>query len=206
MARSTPRAPFPAHADPARRGGFNRWRHPKGFGPLLMAPPEVGDHHQATVQVPKDAYCLDFVFRCGLGGVGRASPQGWAVCVSKGTVAGLQPGRLPSPPWASPRRQTLPCPGVPPPSPAHPPTHSDALENGQYDSNRGLDYHLPVEGSGAWGHRQRQRAGAGWAWCGVLAWAHPRPPACPACASPPVPAPCCRSGGGAAAARGACGG
>lgn len=35
-------------------------------------------------------------------------------------------------------------------APACPPTHScsDALEYGQYDSNGGLDYHLPIEGSG----------------------------------------------------------
>lgn len=29
-----------------RRGGWNRWRHPRGFGPLEMAPPTVGDHFQ----------------------------------------------------------------------------------------------------------------------------------------------------------------
>lgn len=26
------------------RGGFNRWRHPKPFGPIQMIPPESGDH------------------------------------------------------------------------------------------------------------------------------------------------------------------
>ncbi len=26
------------------RGGFNRWKHPKPFGPIQMIPPESGDH------------------------------------------------------------------------------------------------------------------------------------------------------------------
>ncbi len=26
------------------RGGWNRWRHPRGFGPVEMVPPAVGDH------------------------------------------------------------------------------------------------------------------------------------------------------------------
>ncbi len=29
-----------------RRGGWNRWRHPRSFGPLEMTPPKVGDHFQ----------------------------------------------------------------------------------------------------------------------------------------------------------------
>jgi starch synthase len=45
------------------RGGYNRWRHPKGFGPLEMSPPAPGaSHFSATVALPKDAYSLDFVF------------------------------------------------------------------------------------------------------------------------------------------------
>jgi starch synthase len=45
------------------RGGFNRWRHPKAFGPVQMDPPAPGtSHHRAVVKVPKDAYSLDFVF------------------------------------------------------------------------------------------------------------------------------------------------
>ncbi|KAL4420307.1 hypothetical protein ABPG77_001397 [Micractinium sp. CCAP 211/92] len=44
------------------KGGFNRWRHPRGFGPVEMVPPELGDHFQFSVQVPKDAYSMDFVF------------------------------------------------------------------------------------------------------------------------------------------------
>lgn len=44
------------------RGGFNRWRHPKGYGPIEMEQPGAGDHFSATVTVPKDAYALDFVF------------------------------------------------------------------------------------------------------------------------------------------------
>ncbi|EFN55259.1 hypothetical protein CHLNCDRAFT_134595 [Chlorella variabilis] len=44
------------------KGGWNRWRHPKAFGPLEMDPPKEGDHHSVTVTVPKDAYYLDFVF------------------------------------------------------------------------------------------------------------------------------------------------
>ena len=46
------------------------------------------------------------------------------------------------------------CSPAPPP---HPPPRSDALEFGQYDSNGGLDYHLPVEGSGEGGAGQRWR-------------------------------------------------
>ncbi|KAI7836090.1 hypothetical protein COHA_010018 [Chlorella ohadii] len=68
------------------KGGWNRWRHPRSFGPLEMTPPKVGDHFQTTITVPKDAYSMDFVF-------------------------------------------------------------TDAPEYGQYDSNGGLDYHLPIEGS-----------------------------------------------------------
>ncbi|PSC67151.1 glycosyltransferase family 5 [Micractinium conductrix] len=68
------------------KGGYNRWRHPRGFGPLEMTPPTEGEHFQATIQVPRDAYSMEFVF-------------------------------------------------------------SDAAEGGEYDSNRGLDYHLPVQGS-----------------------------------------------------------
>jgi hypothetical protein len=26
------------------RGGFNRWRHPRPFGPIEMVPPEDGEH------------------------------------------------------------------------------------------------------------------------------------------------------------------
>ncbi|GAB4820993.1 hypothetical protein N2152v2_008039, partial [Parachlorella kessleri] len=44
------------------RGGWNRWRHPRGFGPVEMVPPAVGDHFRARVKVPKDAYFMDFVF------------------------------------------------------------------------------------------------------------------------------------------------
>jgi len=43
--------------------GFNRWRHPKSYGPLEME--RAGDgssHFVATVDVPKDAYSIDFVF------------------------------------------------------------------------------------------------------------------------------------------------
>ena len=41
--------------------GFNRWRHPKSTGPIAMKPSQ-GEHYEATVSVPKDAYALDFVF------------------------------------------------------------------------------------------------------------------------------------------------
>ena len=44
------------------RGGFNRWRHPRVFGPLEMARAPGASHFSATVEVPKDAYSLDFVF------------------------------------------------------------------------------------------------------------------------------------------------
>jgi starch synthase len=42
-------------------GGFNRWRHPKAFGPQELA--ANGDvYMKTTINVPKDAYSLDFVF------------------------------------------------------------------------------------------------------------------------------------------------
>lgn len=44
------------------KGGFNRWRHPKQFGPVEMTPPLEGDHFQFSVKAPKDAYSMDFVF------------------------------------------------------------------------------------------------------------------------------------------------
>lgn len=31
---------------PATQGGYNRWRHPRGFGPLEMTPPTEGEHFQ----------------------------------------------------------------------------------------------------------------------------------------------------------------
>eukprot|EP00890_Picochlorum_soloecismus_P001226 jgi/Picsp_1/2103/NSC_05568-R1_glycosyltransferase family 5 protein len=43
--------------------GFNRWRHPKSYGPLEME--KAGgesSHFVAKVDVPKDAYSIDFVF------------------------------------------------------------------------------------------------------------------------------------------------
>lgn len=57
-------------------------------------------------------------------------------------------GSAPEP--AQPRSLTL----RPPPLPLPLPLRSDAEEYGQYDSNGGLDFHLPVEGSGeqrCWG-------------------------------------------------------
>lgn len=33
------------------RGGFNRWRHPKPFGPIQMIPPETGDHFRVRCAV-----------------------------------------------------------------------------------------------------------------------------------------------------------
>ena len=46
------------------RGSYNRWRHPKAFGPIeMVAPTDAGSQHfTASVTIPKDAYCLDFVF------------------------------------------------------------------------------------------------------------------------------------------------
>lgn len=41
--------------------GFNRWRHPKAVGPVEMEPTS-GDHYEAAIHIPKDAYALDFVF------------------------------------------------------------------------------------------------------------------------------------------------
>ena len=55
------------------RGGYNRWRHPKSFGPIEMSAPSSGSeqHYTAAVTVPKDAYSLDFVFSDVEEGTGR---------------------------------------------------------------------------------------------------------------------------------------
>lgn len=42
-------------------GGYNRWGHRKTFN-VKMLPPKVGDHFQAVIDIPADAYSVDFVF------------------------------------------------------------------------------------------------------------------------------------------------
>ena len=92
-----------------RRGGYNRWRHPRGFGPLRMEPPSPGEHWSAKVPVPKDAYSLDFVFadaeeggRCdSRGGLDYHMPAGGA---GQEGGAGMHVGRsasreLPAASW-----------------------------------------------------------------------------------------------------------
>lgn len=54
-----PAAPHITHVCLDRRGGWNRWRHPRGFGPLEMTPPKEGDHFQVG---------------CGRGGSSRCKP------------------------------------------------------------------------------------------------------------------------------------
>jgi len=49
------------------RGSFNRWRHPHPFQPVKLQKPTdptkaKGGHLCATINVPADAWCLDFVF------------------------------------------------------------------------------------------------------------------------------------------------
>ncbi|PNW82516.1 hypothetical protein CHLRE_06g282000v5 [Chlamydomonas reinhardtii] len=58
-------------------GGWNRWTHKRSFGPVAMHPPEAGgEHWQATVMVPKDAYKMDFVFADVAGGDGTYDNRG----------------------------------------------------------------------------------------------------------------------------------
>lgn len=59
------------------KGGYNRWTHPKGYGPIEMTPPASGaSHFTAAVSVPKDAYSLDFVFSDVVDGDGRYDNRG----------------------------------------------------------------------------------------------------------------------------------
>jgi starch synthase len=45
------------------QGSWNRWSHKQGFGPLQMQPPaDGGEHFQAKITIPKNAYRMDFVF------------------------------------------------------------------------------------------------------------------------------------------------
>ncbi|GIL88159.1 hypothetical protein Vretimale_14076 [Volvox reticuliferus] len=58
-------------------GGWNRWTHKRHFGPIAMHPPvEGGEHWQATLSVPKDAYKMDFVFADVPGGDGTYDNRG----------------------------------------------------------------------------------------------------------------------------------
>jgi starch synthase len=59
------------------KGGYNRWAHPKGYGPIEMTPPTAGaSHFTAAVSVPKDAYSLDFIFSDVAEGEGRYDNRG----------------------------------------------------------------------------------------------------------------------------------
>jgi starch synthase len=59
------------------KGGYNRWTHPKGYGPIEMTPPASGaSHFTAVVSVPKDAYSLDFIFSDVVDGDGRYDNRG----------------------------------------------------------------------------------------------------------------------------------
>ncbi|KAK9805611.1 hypothetical protein WJX72_007789 [[Myrmecia] bisecta] len=45
------------------RGGWNRWSHPRPFGPIKMIPPaDGGSHFRASIAIPANAYKMDFVF------------------------------------------------------------------------------------------------------------------------------------------------
>jgi starch synthase len=73
--------PSNTHLNGAQRvfikGGYNRWTHPKGYGPIEMTPPAAGaSHFSATVTVPKDAYSLDFIFSDVAEGEGRYDNRG----------------------------------------------------------------------------------------------------------------------------------
>ncbi|GLC71233.1 hypothetical protein PLESTF_001092900 [Pleodorina starrii] len=58
-------------------GGWNRWTHKRHFGPIAMHPPvEGGEHWQATLSVPKDAFKMDFVFADVPGGDGTYDNRG----------------------------------------------------------------------------------------------------------------------------------
>jgi starch synthase len=64
-----PKAPLRGAADIFVQGGWNRWTHPKPFGPMRMEPaprPPGGETAQfalvAKVQIPHDAHVCDFVF------------------------------------------------------------------------------------------------------------------------------------------------
>jgi len=56
-------------------GGFNRWGHRKSFN-VKMIPPKAGEHFQAVIDVPADAYSLDFVFADVPGGDGTYDNRG----------------------------------------------------------------------------------------------------------------------------------
>ena len=54
------------------KGGWNRWAHPKHFGPLELTPPGPGgEHHSVTVDVPANCYKMDFVLSDVPEGEGR---------------------------------------------------------------------------------------------------------------------------------------
>ena len=66
---SDPKAPLRGAADIFIQGGWNRWTHPDGFGPMRMEPaprPPGGERAQsalvAKLHVPQDAHVCDFVF------------------------------------------------------------------------------------------------------------------------------------------------
>jgi glycogen synthase len=46
------------------RGGWNRWKHDQVWGPVIMDPAKEssGGHFVAELEVPMDAWCMDFVF------------------------------------------------------------------------------------------------------------------------------------------------
>ncbi|EFJ40335.1 hypothetical protein VOLCADRAFT_99865 [Volvox carteri f. nagariensis] len=58
-------------------GGWNRWTHKRHFGPIAMhRPVDGGEHWQATLTVPKDAFKMDFVFADVPGGDGTYDNRG----------------------------------------------------------------------------------------------------------------------------------
>ena len=66
---SDPKAPLRGAADIFVQGGWNRWTHASGFGPMRMEPaphPPGGERAQpalvARLQIPPDAHVCDFVF------------------------------------------------------------------------------------------------------------------------------------------------
>ena len=61
---------------PPPQGGWNRWAHKSTVGPIEMTPPKAGDHFQATVKVPKNAWSMDFVFSDVMQGDGTYDNRG----------------------------------------------------------------------------------------------------------------------------------